>query len=58
MGCREAPDVALTMAPPRIGPAIMVRLPPDLLARLDAEAARHGVSRAETIRDLLKGALK
>lgn len=38
---------------PAIGPAFSVRLPPGLLARVDAAAAAEGVSRAEWIRRTL-----
>ena len=39
---------------PSVGPVITVRIPPDLLARLDADADRHGVTRAEHLRAILK----
>lgn len=39
---------------PSVGPVITVRIPPDLLARLDAEAARQGITRAELVRDIVK----
>jgi hypothetical protein len=38
---------------PEIGPAINVRLPKDLLARVDRSAADRGLSRAEAIRQML-----
>lgn len=41
---------------PAIGPRVSVRFPPDLLARVDAEAARAGESRASVVRRLV-GAL-
>ena len=43
---------------PEVGPAIQVRLPGDLLARLDTRAEAEGVSRAEMVRQLLETALK
>lgn len=39
---------------PAIGERVEVRIPPDLLARLDAEAARQGITRAELVRDIVK----
>ncbi len=43
---RRAPS-----ADPRyIGPQVVVRIPEDLLARVDAAAAREGTTRAEHIR--------
>jgi len=42
---------------PKIGDPINVRLEPELLERLDAEAKRAGEKRAETIRRLLASAL-
>jgi metal-responsive CopG/Arc/MetJ family transcriptional regulator len=41
------------MAPPRIGTAVLVRIPDDLLARLDFYATDNGISRAEAIRHAL-----
>jgi hypothetical protein len=38
---------------PEVGPPVPVRLSPDLLARLDGDAATHGESRAAAIRRLL-----
>jgi hypothetical protein len=38
---------------PKIGPAIQVRLPEDILAAVDARAEATGVSRAEMIRTTL-----
>jgi len=35
-----------------------VRLPEDLLTKVDAAAEKAGLSRAETIRQLLEGALE
>lgn len=46
------------MSPPFIGPVITVRIPPELLARLDADARRRGVSRAERLRAIVEEALK
>ena len=43
---------------PEIGPVIQVRLPKDLLERVDALAGQTGASRAETIRQLLERALE
>ena len=43
---------------PEIGPVIQVRLPEDLLTKVDAAAEKAGLSRAETIRQLLEGALE
>lgn len=42
---------------PEIGPAVQVRLPEDLLEQIDALAEQAGISRAETIRQLLEKAL-
>ena len=42
---------------PPIGPPFQIRLPDDLLAKLDARAAAEGVSRAEMVRRLLAVAL-
>ena len=42
---------------PEIGPAIQVRLPENLLTKVDARADAEGVSRAEMIRELLAKAL-
>lgn len=42
---------------PEIGKPINVRLGDELLARVDAEAARRDTSRADTIRDLIAQAL-
>lgn len=39
---------------PAIGERVEVRIPPDALARLDAEAARQGITRAELVRDIVK----
>jgi hypothetical protein len=39
---------------PEIGPPVNVRLPADLLAWLDEQAADAGVKRAEFIRDALE----
>lgn len=36
---------------------VMISLPDDLLARLDAQAAAHGSTRSGTIRDLAEAAL-
>lgn len=44
----------MTRGRPAVGPVITVRIPPDLLARLDDAALRHGVSRAEHLRAILK----
>ena len=41
-----------TRGRPSVGPVITVRIPPDLLARLDADADRHGVTSAEQLRAL------
>lgn len=41
-----------------MGPRIGVRVDADLLARIDAEAARWGESRASTIRRLLDGSVQ
>jgi predicted DNA-binding protein len=38
---------------PAIGPAIQLRLPPELRAKLDRWAASQGVTRAEAVRELL-----
>ena len=36
---------------------VMISLPDELLARLDAQAAEHGSTRSATIRDLAEQAL-
>lgn len=46
-----------TTGRPRIGERISVRLPDELLARLDARADAAGISRAEAVRSLLARAL-
>lgn len=38
---------------PKVGPMVNVRIPPDLLRRLDIESQRAGERRAATIRRLL-----
>lgn len=43
---------------PEVGPVIQVRLPEELLERVDYEAEKEGQSRAETIRRLLEKALE
>lgn len=43
-----------TRGRPPVGPVITVRIPADVLARLDAEAARQGVTRAELVRNIVK----
>lgn len=50
-------DPTMTRGRPPIGDRVTVRLQPDLLARIDAEAERRDVSRAELIRDLLSASL-
>lgn len=35
---------------PVVGPRVQVNFPPELLARVDAAAARSGVTRSEVIR--------
>lgn len=42
---------------PRTGTPVLVRIPPDDLATLDAMAAKQGITRAELIRRLLAAAL-
>ena len=42
---------------PRVGPTIQIRLPDELLARVDRLAAAAGASRAATIRRLIVAAL-
>lgn len=42
---------------PGIGPPIQIRLPDDLLARVDERAKAEGVNRAEMSRRLLAAAL-
>lgn len=42
---------------PPVGPRVTVRLPADVLARIDQEADRQGESRAMSIRRLLGDAL-
>lgn len=43
---------------PEIGPAVTVRLPQDLLTRVDAYAAHHQIQRAPAIRRLITTALE
>ena len=43
---------------PEIGPAIQIRLPRDLLDKIDARASELGTNRAETIRQLLAIAMQ
>ena len=43
---------------PEVGPRIPVRLPPHVLAHVDAWADAEGVTRAEAIRRLLTAGLK
>ena len=43
---------------PEIGPAIQIRLPEDMLARIDQQAKELGTSRAERIRQLLAQAMQ
>jgi hypothetical protein len=43
---------------PEVGPVIQARIPPALLAKLDAYAAGQGTSRAETVRQLVERALE
>jgi metal-responsive CopG/Arc/MetJ family transcriptional regulator len=43
---------------PRIGTVICVRLPDDLLARIDLEADILGISRAEYVRNILNDYLR
>jgi hypothetical protein len=40
---------------PSTGTPVQVRIPPDVLANLDKEAAKAGVSRAEFVRRILVG---
>lgn len=42
---------------PEIGPMVNVRFPPELLAMVDAAAAKHGMSRAAWLRDAAATAL-
>jgi hypothetical protein len=42
---------------PPIGPEVRAKMPPELIARIDAEAEREGVTRSEAIRRLLGRAL-
>jgi predicted transcriptional regulator len=42
---------------PRVGPQVAIRLPTDLLARIDAIAAERGRTRAEVIRRALSRVL-
>jgi len=42
---------------PSTGVKVQVRIPVDLLARLDARAAAADVSRAELVRDILDAAV-
>lgn len=39
-------------------PVVGVRLPPDLIARIDKHAKKQGVFRSDAIRDLLKAGLR
>ena len=38
------------MGRPPIGPVVLVRIPPDVIARLDAQAERKNITRAELLR--------
>ena len=42
---------------PAVGPAILVRLPPELLDRLDTWSAAEGMSRAAAVRYLIQSGL-
>lgn len=42
---------------PEIGPAIQIRLPEEMLSRIDQQAKELGISRAERIRQLLAQAM-
>jgi hypothetical protein len=53
-GADEAGGIVTGRGRPAIGERVEVRIPPDLLARLDAEAARQGITRAELVRDIVK----
>ena len=53
-GADEAGGIVTGRGRPAIGERVEVRIPPDLLARLDADADRHGVTRAEHLRAILK----
>ena len=46
------------MAPPESGVAIHVRIPADVLAGLDAMAARDGITRAELLRRIARDYVK
>ncbi len=46
------------MAPPKIGKLTPIRLPDDMIAKIDARCAKTGLSRAETIRKMLAWALE
>jgi predicted DNA-binding protein len=42
---------------PRIGTAVHIRLPDELLARIDEHAAARGITRAQAIRILIEDGL-
>jgi len=46
------------MAPPKIGKLIPIRLPDDMINKIDARCAKTGLSRAETVRKMLTWALE
>jgi predicted transcriptional regulator len=49
----ESSDHPRRSGRPAVGPATTLRLPPELLARVDQYAAGQGVTRAAAIRELL-----
>lgn len=51
------PDEPPAVGRPEIGPAISIKVPVDMLARIDAEAAALGIARAEWIRRACAAAL-
>lgn len=50
--------IVIAMAPKREGRPILVRIPDDLLAKIDARCEKSGLSRAETIRRMLDYSIK
>ena len=55
----ERPVVRMIGKPgrPPVGPQVSIAMSPDMLARIDAAAARAGVSRAEWVRRACAAAL-
>lgn len=54
---RDRPGQTRGPGRPAIGPMVNVRMPHELIDRLDAEAERRGLARAAIIRKLLEDGL-